>query len=130
MRRLCSPLTASKPSPIASTGTRKVSSETSGGNGARALVNSVRNRNGSSLVLALISSDAPIERREGEQRHQAFQHAHARAGQMVGQLLDKDRADAVQRRSFTPHGDALPRPCPGNAAHRWLRGSLPRSTDR
>src|SRR5262245_462499 len=54
VRRLCSPLTASKPSPIATRGTRNDSRPTSGKGVLR--VNSRRNRNGSSAVLSLIGA--------------------------------------------------------------------------
>src|SRR5947209_9003317 len=57
VRRLCSPLTASKPSPIATSGTRNDSSATSDSGLLR--VNSRRNRNGSSAVSSLICSIAP-----------------------------------------------------------------------
>src|SRR5262245_56870650 len=52
VRRLCSPFTASKPRPIAISGTRKDSKATSGSGLLR--VNSRRNRNGSSAVLSLL----------------------------------------------------------------------------
>src|SRR6478752_4854016 len=57
VRRLCSPFTASKPSPMAINGTRNDSNATSGRGPPR--VNSRRNRNGSSAVISLIWSTAP-----------------------------------------------------------------------
>ena len=59
VRRLCSPLIASKPSPIAISGTRKLRNDTNDGSGSREVVNSRRNRNGSSAVTSLICWIAP-----------------------------------------------------------------------
>src|SRR5579863_726912 len=59
VRRLCSPLTESKPSPIAISGTRNDRNETNDGSGSRDVVNSRRNRNGSSAVVSLICWIAP-----------------------------------------------------------------------
>src|ERR1700755_2144140 len=52
VRRVCSPLTASNPSPMAISGTKNDSSATSGSGPPR--VKSRRNRNGSSAVISLI----------------------------------------------------------------------------
>ena len=59
VRRLYSLLTASKPSPIAISGTRNEMNETNEGNGSREVVNRRRNRNGSSAVVSLICWMAP-----------------------------------------------------------------------
>src|SRR5919204_3847401 len=61
VRLVCSPLTASKPSPMAISGTRKARNETNDGNGywSRVVVNSRRNKNGSSAVLSLSCWIAP-----------------------------------------------------------------------
>src|SRR5262245_60688898 len=58
VRRLCSPLTASNPRQIAISGTRKLRNATNDGSGSRDVVNSRRNRNGSSAVVSLIVSVA------------------------------------------------------------------------
>jgi hypothetical protein len=54
VRRLCSPLTESKASPIASTGTRSDSQKMNEGSGSRDVVKNLRNRNGSSATVSLI----------------------------------------------------------------------------
>jgi len=59
VRRLCSLLTASKPSPIAINGTRKPSMATKDGKGSRASVNRRSSRNGSSAVFWRRLSIAP-----------------------------------------------------------------------
>src|SRR5579883_952844 len=59
VRRLCSLLTVSKPSPIAISGTRNDRNETKDGSGSREVVNNRRNRNGSSAVVSLICWMAP-----------------------------------------------------------------------
>ena len=104
VRRLCSPLTASKPSPIAISGTRKLRNDTNDGSGSR------DGREQPQEQERVFRRDVPdlldgaIERGERDQHHQPFQHAHARAGQMVGELLQDDDAEPVQGRTFTPHG--------------------------
>ena len=58
VRRLYSPLIASKPSPIASIGTRMLSTSTNDSSDCPGGANSRRNRNGSSAVVLRICSAA------------------------------------------------------------------------
>ena len=103
VRRLCSPLTASKPSPIAISGTRKERNETNDGSGSRARGEQAQEQERVLRRGFLDLLDGAVERRERDQHDQPFEHAHAHAGQMVGQLLEHDDAETLKGRAFTLH---------------------------
>ncbi len=107
VRRLCSLLTASKPSPIAISGTRKPSIATKDG---KRIARDREQPQQQERILGRVLAetvDRAIERGQRRQHDQQFQHQHADAGDIVGQLLDKDGAKPLERRTFTPH-DAPP----------------------
>ena len=103
MRRLYSPLMASKPSPIAMIGTRMLSTST---NDSSALARRREQPQEQERVLRRGVADllgGEIDHRAAEQHHQEFQHQHARAGQVVEQLAEEHHARAPPGRAFTLH---------------------------
>ena len=68
---------------------------TKDGSGDRLTVNSFRRRKGSSAVVSRRLIDRAIERGRRRQHDQPFEHAHARAGQVIGEFLERDRAQAL-----------------------------------
>ena len=69
------------------------------------------------------AGDRAVERRRRGEQHQPFEHAHARAAEMVGELLEHDRAEALPGRALTLHRAT---PSSRNARRsgcRWRRGS-------
>ena len=127
VRRLYSPLTASKPSPIAISGTRMLSNDTNDGSGSPGGREQPQEqerilRRG---VADLLGGE--IDRRQREQHHQPFQHQHAHAGQMVEQLAEEHDAQAAPGQSLHAACRVLPSAsCSGNSGCRSRRGSAPR----
>ena len=100
VRRLYSPLTESKPSPIAISGTRMLSTSDER---QQRLSRRRKQPQEQERVLRRGVADllgGEIDHRAAEQDDQEFQHQHARAGEVVEQLAEEHHAQARARESL------------------------------
>ena len=75
-------------------------------------VKNLRKRNGSSATFCLISWLASTHGAERDHDHDELKHDEANAGEVIRQLLERDHAEALKGRAFTPHGGLLPSASP------------------